>query len=242
MVCAICGKEFFEDWRVDRKARKKPCNFCSLSCSHSRKFTEELKLKISNSVKTSEKAKAANERQRLKKLEKGYTKVLKVCPICNKEFFVHRCNKKRIFCSKKCFDHPDAKKYVVYTKPIGGYREHSGNGIYGYYKGNYCASTWELAYIIYLIDNNIPFERNKEKFSYIKKTGKESFYIPDFLVENKIVEIKGPQDLNWKEKYDAFPNKDKLIVLSKKEIYPIIKSLKEKYSVKDIKELYDMPK
>ena len=34
-----------------------------------------------------------------------------------------------------------------------------GNGKKGYYKGIYCDSTWELAFLVYCFDNNIPIIR-----------------------------------------------------------------------------------
>lgn len=40
MICARCGKEFFEDWRKDTK--RSPCSYCGPSCSHSRDQTEDL--------------------------------------------------------------------------------------------------------------------------------------------------------------------------------------------------------
>lgn len=51
MICEKCGKEFFEDWRKSRKARKKPCRFCSINCSNSRNISEEEKEKISKTLK-----------------------------------------------------------------------------------------------------------------------------------------------------------------------------------------------
>jgi hypothetical protein len=37
MVCVICKKEFYEDWRV--RKRKKELKFCSIECSRSRKMS-----------------------------------------------------------------------------------------------------------------------------------------------------------------------------------------------------------
>lgn len=66
MVCKTCGKEFFEDWRKKDKRSKEP-NYCSFSCSHSRKHSEETKQKIKDS------------------LLKRYPYEKKFCKICNKE-------------------------------------------------------------------------------------------------------------------------------------------------------------
>lgn len=34
MVCETCGKEFFGDWRKDKKMRKSEPRFCSRRCSN----------------------------------------------------------------------------------------------------------------------------------------------------------------------------------------------------------------
>lgn len=41
MICEICSKEFFKDWRRDKKSKKLPCRFCSRGCANSRSFSEE---------------------------------------------------------------------------------------------------------------------------------------------------------------------------------------------------------
>lgn len=41
MICERCGRQFTEDWRVDRASRRKPMRFCSRSCANTRKFTPE---------------------------------------------------------------------------------------------------------------------------------------------------------------------------------------------------------
>ena len=52
-------------------------------------------------------------------------------------------------------------------------------------------SSWELAYYIWLKDNNINFEYQPNiKFKYIANN-KEHYYFPDFKIKNEIIEIKG---------------------------------------------------
>ena len=70
---------------------------------------------------------------------------------------------------------------------MGGYREGSGRSKFGYYKGIYCGSTYELCWVIYNLDHNIPFKR----FDTFITDGIVKYY-PDFLLDDKtIVEIKG---------------------------------------------------
>ncbi|MEI7942893.1 MAG: hypothetical protein WCH76_06985 [Candidatus Riflemargulisbacteria bacterium] len=47
----------------------------------------------------------------------------------------------------------------------GGYRRKSGRGKHGWYKGIWCDSSWELAWVMYHLDHGIPFERNKTSLS-----------------------------------------------------------------------------
>ena len=61
----------------------------------------------------------------------------------------------------------------------------------GWYKGIYCGSTYELAYVIYNLDNNIPFTRCSRYYEYEYKDAIHR-YFPDFeLPDGTIIEIKG---------------------------------------------------
>ena len=76
------------------------------------------------------------------------------------------------------------------SKNGGGCRKGSGRGKKGYYKGIYCDSTYELAYLIYCLDHNIDIKRCNEVFEY-EYDGKIHKYYPDFVVNGEIIEIKG---------------------------------------------------
>lgn len=71
----------------------------------------------------------------------------------------------------------------------GGYRKGSGRGKRGTYKGYYCDSSWELAFVIYNLEHEIEFTRNRKKFKYLFE-GKEHYYMPDFVINGSFVEIK----------------------------------------------------
>lgn len=60
----------------------------------------------------------------------------------------------------------------------------------GRYKGIWCDSSYELAYLMYCIDKCIPIQRN-EKFFIYEYNGKKHKYYPDFIVNGNLVEIKG---------------------------------------------------
>ena len=103
----------------------------------------------------------------------------------------------------------------------------SGRGRKGHYKGLYFMSTWELAFIVYSMEHNIEFKRNWEKFEYLDVKENKRYYIPDFIVENTYIEIKGYMTEEVELKINSF--KLPLIVIGKKDIKPIIDYVKEKY-------------
>lgn len=80
----------------------------------------------------------------------------------------------------------------------GGYKPGSGRGKKGWYNGIFCDSSWELAFVIYCLDNNIPIRRNQERFEY-SWDGKIRKYIPDFIVDEELIEIKG----FWSDQFNA---------------------------------------
>ena len=133
------------------------------------------------------------------------------------------------------------KEAIEKIRKAGGAREGSGNGKKGWYKGIYCDSTWELAFVIYMLDKKINIKRNYKKFSYIYNNEQHN-YIPDFYKEDidTYYEIKGfirEKDL-FKWKYF----KNNLIILGSKEITPIIKQIKKDYNVVNIEDLYEVRK
>lgn len=122
----------------------------------------------------------------------------------------------------------------------GGIRQGSGYGKGGWYKGYWCDSTWELAWIIYHIDNNIKFERNKEGFEYLYQDSVSKYY-PDFIIDDIYYEIKGRRcyddlDEKVKSKINQFSNK--LIILYEDDIKKYLKYTISNYG-KNFIELYE---
>jgi len=114
---------------------------------------------------------------------------------------------------------------VAKERKLGGYVRGSGRGKKGWYKGYFCDSSWELAYVMYCLDHNISIKRNTEKRQYVYKN-KTKNYIPDFLVEDKLVEIKGYKTEEWKAKLSSNPDVE---VLYEKEMKPILSYVIKKY-------------
>lgn len=119
---------------------------------------------------------------------------------------------------------------------FGGYRKGSGRGKSGWYKSYWCDSTWELAWIIYHLDHDIKFERNKIGFEYFYNNRKCKFY-PDFLIKGIYIEIKGYMDDKNLEKIKQFQYPLELIV-GKIGIKKYLDYAKNKYG-SDLTKLYD---
>lgn len=115
----------------------------------------------------------------------------------------------------------------------------TGRGKKGRYKGFWCSSTYELAFVIYCLDHNIPIQRNLKGFQYEFK-GKQHKYYPDFIVNDEYVEIKG----FWKCEVDikaSVVDKPIKILYPKdlQEVFLYIKRKYNKYVDKNISDLYE---
>ena len=68
----------------------------------------------------------------------------------------------------------------------------AGRSKCGWYKGFYCRSSWELAYLIYHLEHNIKIESVSTGFKYVWE-GYEHTYFPDFYLPDNdtYIEIKG---------------------------------------------------
>ena len=143
------------------------------------------------------------------------------------------------YCNGELVPHFLGKHHTKETKDKlakhGGYRKGSGRGKSGWYKGYWCDSSWELAWVIYNLEHDIKFERNHRGFEY-EFEGEKHKYTPDFKMEDdSYVEIKGWMDEQNKAKIVDF--KGSLIILGKDEIKPYLDYAKNKYS-KDYIKLY----
>jgi hypothetical protein len=114
----------------------------------------------------------------------------------------------------------------------------------GMYKGIWCDSAWELAYIVYNLEHNIYFEKNHKGFEYFSTyDNKIHKYYPDFLLdESTFVEIKGWMNESAKIKIEEFRKNNpdlKLIVLTHIEIKLYIDYVIDKYGEKYYEVLYE---
>jgi hypothetical protein len=117
---------------------------------------------------------------------------------------------------------------------LGGYVRGSGRGKKGWYKGIFCDSSWELALVIYCIDHSIVIERNLASRTYIWD-GEIRKYLPDFIVDGSLVEVKGYSSPQWQAKLDANPD---IVVYGKSAMQPILKYIVDNYG-RDYIRLYE---
>ena len=129
-------------------------------------------------------------------------------------------------------EHPDHTQ--------GGFKERSNSRKYkfGTYKGYYCDSSWELAFLVYNIDHGIQTIRNTEAFPY-EYEGKVRKYYPDFIIDGVYYELKGIVTERELAKINQFPKELKIIMITQKEIQKYISYCKITYGNDFVSTLYD---
>lgn len=115
----------------------------------------------------------------------------------------------------------------------------AGRGIKGYYKGLYCMSTWELAWVVYQLEHGKKVEQCKERFPY-NMNGELHYYTPDFKIGDTYYEIKNWHRPDTDFKISQFP-KDKTLVLieGKRQNEVFISYVVNKYGKEFYKTLYE---
>ena len=114
----------------------------------------------------------------------------------------------------------------------------TGRGKKGWYKGFFCASTYELAFIIYCLDHNIPVTKCTDSYQYSYR-GEIHRYYPDFIVNDTIIEIKG----FWTEVVDvktSSVDNHSIKVLYYDDLKPVFDYIDFTYNKKIDVNLHDM--
>ena len=120
----------------------------------------------------------------------------------------------------------------------GGFRHNTAQKCkYGRYNGYYCDSSWELAFLLYSLDNKFEIQRCTESFDYVLNGRARKFH-PDFKIGNTYYEIKGRYKEADYEKIKQFPKELTLVVIDKTSIEPYLHHCKVTYG-KDFDRLYD---
>lgn len=227
-VCEKCGKIVTESFGSSR--------FCSRSCANSRSRPKEVRDKISAGVRKSVERLGKDVFSHKEVTSKLHQKCLSkyisnptYCKVCGKTLSYE--NRFRKTCSKECFTKQNSKN--------GGFKEGSvKNHKYGHYRGIQCDSSWELAFLVYHLDNNIEIKRNKDGFKYIFDD-KEHTYYPDFIVDDTYVEIKNYMTPQVQAKIDYFPKELNYKIFLYNDLRVYIDYCVEKYGKNYWDTLYD---
>lgn len=222
-TCPRCGKPHTKSGR-----------FCSISCAHSHMVSLEHRQKTSASIKKYRKSVNPDYVPEADKM--------RTCVYCGRGFY---SSVRRKCCSKSCFEKlrnermaklsPRAIQVCRENGHLGGYREGTGKAKTGYYKGFYCGSTYELVWLIYQLDHG----RDVQRFpGMLQWNGVK--YIPDFLQDGKIVELKG----YWQKRVDEKCEVARrcgydIVVLYGDDLREEFRWVKEHYQYKRVEELYD---
>jgi len=210
---------------------KRNNDFCSTSCSST--YNQKDGGNCHWSISDREKRSVWGKEYAYRHPKIGYNKA---CLNCGNEFYVSQSQTDQKCCSKIC-----ASKWITDTGYMkgktGGYRKEAGRGKMGWYKGYYCNSSWELAWVIYQLEHGLKFKRNTEGFEYLFESQKYKFY-PDFKLidDNFFFEIKGWITKKDEEKIKQF--KYPMKVLYKKDLKDVFHYVVTKYG-KDYTSLYE---
>ena len=229
-VCKNCGKTYYKNWAKTVKS-----DFCCRECArcYSTKIKrEEINKKVSDKLKGRLVGNAIAKigYTSIDKAKEAYNKNPNKCEFCGKELPFERRQRKT--CSRSCQDELwklwlKTNKTMMAEKGFcGGYRKGSSRGKSGYYKGIWCDSTYELVYLIYNLDNGIDIRRNTLKFPY-RHNGKNHEYIPDFRVNEELVEIKNFWTEVVQVKLDCVP--EKISILYYDELEEMMQYVDSKY-------------
>jgi hypothetical protein len=194
--------------------------FCSRSCANSRgPRTEEFKQLVRAKLK------GVSPASKGKYLVERVSRTCQSCSIS----FITKINSNNLFCSPSC--RPNIK---------GGYREGSGRAKTGYFRGIYCGSTYELVWVIYRLDHNLPVTRFNGFIVY----GNNKKYYPDFIEDSIIHEMKGwpntsiDPTLNEKE-LGAKKAGYQVRLYFREDLQKEFDWVKQNYIYKELFELYD---
>ena len=223
-TCEKCGKVMTEKYGSGR--------FCSKGCANKRQHSQETIDKISSSNLNSDLLKQQGLKIHLE-CEEKYSLSPKLCCICGLPISYNR--RERQTCSSACTKELQRSNRIKMMAKIGSNTQRAH---FGFYHGIECDSSWELAFLLYHLDNNSNIIRNFDGFNYIDHLGVSRKYYLDFIIDGEYYEIKGEynEDVPLKLKY--FPVDKTIYLLDRPKIKSYLKYAKETYG-KNFDTLYD---
>ncbi len=140
--------------------------------------------------------------------------------------------------SRTAVEKDKIRNTMLLNPNAGGNRIGSGRGKKGWYKGYFCDSSYELAYVIYNIDHDIKFDRCNLHYDY-EYQGKRHKYYPDFILEDgSLVEIKGYKTDIVAIKIASVTDR-KITVLYRDDLDYAFDYVTSNYKFSNIEDLYD---
>ena len=143
----------------------------------------------------------------------------RTCLVCGGRFFL----KNTKTCSRAC--------YRVLCQQNNATKKGTGRGKSGYYKGLYCNSTYELAFVIWATDWGLPIVRSEKRIEYTFR-GKKKLYFPDFEIANCVYEIKGREGPGTKAKAVAAAKIGRYVFIGKNKMVPYLDYVRLKFGAK----------
>ena len=212
--------------------------YCSRSCANTRTvYSDETRQKISVGTRnsTSKASLQALGKTRHMDAVNRYNESPKKCEFCGGDIPYERKHLKG--CSKECSSKLMSTKVIDRrnaTGMFGGHKQYK----HGHYKGIQCDSSWELAFLVFNIENNIPIKRADIRYSYVYE-GKQHTYYPDFIVGDTIVEIKNYWTPQVQSKIDQLPEGVSYKILYRKDMTQYLTYCSSKYGKKFWEVLYE---
>lgn len=221
-VCKTCGKVMTKKFGSGL--------FCSRSCANTRTHSELTKSKISQTYRTN-----PNNAKQLYMDE--YAKNPSHCVVCNAILPYNRRFRKT--CSNECL-HELRKLNIenICKKPMHNMARR--NFKFGWYKNFWCDSSWELAFVMYCLYNNLNIKQCLDSFDYTYK-GVKHKYTPDFIIDNTYYEIKGYCSDKDLAKINSLAKNISLIVIDKNNIDKYLSFAIEQFG-NEFYKLYDNEK
>ena len=206
--CIVCGKGM----RLTPYLIRMKSKYCSIKCQH-----ELQKKRVSRKCITCQyefiTVPSGNKKFCSKKCKEDHLKRELTCDECHKIFSapirLRAIGNKHYFCSNNCKfkwckgkPHPKMSEWLAINISNGTFHPHAKNYKQGYIinkstgKKEFFASSYEKIRMEQLNKQHIQWTKHhKLKIKYVDKDGINRYYIPDFLIDNKILEEVKPKNL-----------------------------------------------
>lgn len=229
-VCEHCGKIMTEKFGSGR--------FCCRACANARVTSAKQRASASKQMSHLNTIMKIRSNTRQLKLELEYSSHPNYCIICGNVLdWSHRYNKT---CSEECRRKRLSEFAALNVAKHEGNLNTKNSGYkHGYYHDIYCASSYELAFVVYCLEHEIKIRRNTQGFSY-QFNGESHTYYPDFIIdENTYVETKNYYTELVQAKIDYFPKNLIYKIIYKQEMKQYLTYCIEKYGRKFYEVLYE---